>query len=90
MGFSQGEIEIIQGNFTIATQGPPGFLRKMLGDYLHWAPGDARGSKDFATLESLKDAVSGAGFGTEALDLGKYAEAGHSSRVLAFLILIYI
>ena len=38
----------------------------MLEEWFQWAPGDARGSQDFATLESLKDAVSKAGFGSTA------------------------
>lgn len=38
----------------------------MLGQWQHWAPGDARGSKDRATLETLKRAVDKAGFGDVA------------------------
>jgi hypothetical protein len=41
----------------------------MIGDWLEWAPGDARGSEDYATLEHLQIAVSEAGFGVVASKL---------------------
>ena len=70
LGFHQGELDNIQSNPMLLTQGPPlSYLSELLSTWLQWAPGDGRGSKDFATLEALKDAVSQAGFGRTALDL---------------------
>lgn len=37
--------------------------------YLHWASGDARGSKDVATLEGLQSALDRANFGRIILTL---------------------
>ena len=47
------------------------YLSAMLSDWLQWAPGDARGSSCYATLESLKDAVDKAGLGSLAQKLHK-------------------
>ena len=48
----------IQADPMLMTQGPPkNYLRVMLTQWLQWAPGDGRGSKGFATKESLHDAV---------------------------------
>ena len=47
---------------------PKDSLREMLAEWLQWAPGDARGSTNFATLEALKDALRKAGLGTFAQD----------------------
>jgi hypothetical protein len=41
----------------------------VIGVWLQWAPGDARGSEDYATLEQLQNAVSKAGFGVVASEL---------------------
>ena len=69
LGFQQGELNTIQSNPMLLTQGPHGFLNEMLSKWYQWAPGDARGSEDFATLEALKHAVSQAGLGKAATDL---------------------
>ena len=42
---------------------PNSCLEDMIGHWLQWAPGDARGSKNHATLEQLQQAVDVAGFG---------------------------
>jgi hypothetical protein len=45
------------------------FLNDVIGVWLNWAPGDGRGSKDYATLEHLQTAVSKAGCGLIASEL---------------------
>jgi hypothetical protein len=50
-------------------QGSTSYLNEMLTVWYQWAPGDGRGSKDFATLEALKSAVNQAGLGREATEL---------------------
>ena len=69
LGFKEYEIKNIKANPTLLINAPRSYLSDMLGSWSHWAPGDARGSEDFATLEALKSAVSRAGFGDIALKL---------------------
>ena len=39
-------------------QSPPSsYLREMLTKWLQWAPGDGRGSRNFATFEDLRDVL---------------------------------
>ena len=38
-------------------QGATGYLGEMLTKWLQWAPGDGRGSRNFATFEDLRDAL---------------------------------
>lgn len=45
---------------------PIWYLNAMIADWLEWAPNDARGSSDYPTLESLRNAVDRAGYGKEA------------------------
>lgn len=68
LGFKEGELENIQANLVLMTQSPPlSYLRQMVSQWLQWAPGDGRGSKGFATKESLIAALLKA-------DLGVFAE----------------
>ena len=67
--FTSDEIRIIKSNPANFTGGPTACLGAVLTDWMQWAPGDARGSKDRATLEALKTAVSRAGFGVIADEL---------------------
>ena len=54
----------IQSNLVLLTQSPPkSFLNEMLSQWLQWAPGDGRGSTDFATRESLRAALLRANLG---------------------------
>ena len=58
LGFSEGELDNIQADLTLITQSPPmSYLKKMVSQWLQWAPGDGRGSTDYATKESLTDAL---------------------------------
>ena len=61
--------DIIATEPSLYHEGAEGFLCEMLSKYLEWVPGDQRGSKHYATLESLKRAVSIAGLEVAAADL---------------------
>ena len=66
LGFSQSELKIISCDPLNLSEAPKGYLRAMLSQWLEWAPGDHRGSKQYATLETLKAAVCKAGLGVTA------------------------
>lgn len=57
-------------------EGIIGYFRTMLAKWLQWAPGDGRGSKNFATYEALYLALNSTGLGATAYELsskfGKY------------------
>ena len=68
-------------------QGPSGYLGEMLGKWLQWAPGDGRGSKNFATFEELQAALlKVSDTAASAYDLGsalgnaKYNAQDHNIR----------
>jgi hypothetical protein len=65
--FKHDEILNIEANPRNAE--PTTCMDKVIGDWLEWAPGDARGSEDYATLERLQIAVDEAGYGVTALEL---------------------
>ena len=69
LGFLPSELRKIQMSPSLFFIGPDGWLSTMLQEWLQWAPGDSRGSKNFATLENLKSALSKAGFGATAHSL---------------------
>ena len=69
LGFSQGELSNIQASPLHLTEAPVSWLRAMLAEWLEWAPGDERGSKNYATLSGLKSAVREAGLGRTAEEL---------------------
>ena len=69
LGFLNDELDIIVAKPSLYHEGTKGFLCEMLSEWLEWAPGDQRGSKEYATLEALKRAVSSAGLGVTATDL---------------------
>ena len=70
LGFKPGELRVIENKPSLYSGAPHSFLSTMLAEWLQWAPGDSRGSTNFATLESLKAALREAGFGVKADDLG--------------------
>ena len=58
LGFSEGELDNIQADQMLFAQFPPmSYLKKMVSQWLQWAPGDGRGSTDCATKESLVAAL---------------------------------
>ena len=67
--FTQGELNNIQTNMLLSAGSPGSWLGAMLSQWLQWAPGDARGSTSFATLDALKDALRQANLGATAHDL---------------------
>ena len=69
LGFSPGELSNIEGRLALIQGAPVSFLEALLEEWIQWAPGDDRGSTGFATMDSLKTALSKAGFGAAAYDL---------------------
>ena len=69
LGFRQHELRIIQAKPLLLNDAPESWLRTMLSEWLEWAPGDSRGSGDFATLNGLKKALNKAGLRETALSL---------------------
>ena len=69
LGFTSPELSTIEATPLLFTGAPANFLSALLGGWMQWAPGDARGSKDYATLQSLSTAVSKAGLGVVAEQL---------------------
>ena len=67
--FSQGEMNNIERNVNLFANSPESWLSEVLSRWLQIAPGDGRGSTDFATLEVLKRALSQAELGAAAHDL---------------------
>lgn len=52
------ELSIIQSDPMLMIQDPPAsYLGRMLEMWLKWAPGDGRGSKNYATFEELHAAL---------------------------------
>ena len=69
LGFTADEISNFEARPTLAIGAPFSYLSAMLSDWRHWAPGDARGSTNYATLDSLKTALDKSGLGLEAQEL---------------------
>ena len=69
LGFIPGELDIIQGNPILLQGAPVSWLSAMLKEWLQWAPGDKRGSKNYATVNSLKSALREANLGKTADEL---------------------
>ena len=67
--FSQGEMKNIESNVNLSARSPESWLGEILSRWLQIAPGDARNSTNFATLEALKRALSQANLGVAAHDL---------------------
>ncbi len=69
LGFLPSELEDIQVRPLLLATAPKSFLHEMLAEWLQWAPGDSRGSSDFATLENLGEALNKAGLGDTACSI---------------------
>ena len=69
LGFTLDETKYIESRPTLLADAPFSYLSAMLSDWEHWAPGDARGSADYATLDSLRIALDKAGLGRESQGL---------------------
>ena len=64
--FTSSELKNVQSQPVLLNGAPYSYLWEMLSQWLQWAPGDARGSTEYATLEALKSAVDKAGLGRAA------------------------
>ena len=61
LGFLPNELDVIERKPLLIPDGPNSWLDAMLTEWLQWAPGDGRESTNFATLESLMEALYKAG-----------------------------
>ena len=61
LGFLPRELDNIQARPFLLSNAPNSWLDAILAEWLQWAPGDSRGSTNFATLEDLKEALYKAG-----------------------------
>ena len=66
LGFRPGELDNIEARPLLLSSAPKSWLSAMLAEWLQWAPGDARGSTDFATLNGLRQALDKAGLSATA------------------------
>ena len=66
LGFRPGELNNIEARPLLLSSAPKSWLSAMLAEWLQWAPGDARGSTDFATLNGLIQALDKAGLSATA------------------------
>ena len=69
LGFRAAELKNIEADPRNNMNAPFSYLYAMLDSWLQWAPGDDRGSRDYATVRSLSTAVDKAGLGLLAQDL---------------------
>ena len=67
--FSPEELDNIQARPLLICEAPISWLSVMLAEWLQWAPGDKRESKNFATFEALILALKEAGLAATASDL---------------------
>ena len=58
LGFHTGEINSIVGQPQLLKGAPDSWLRALLEKWLQWAPGDKRGSTEYASLKALKRALN--------------------------------
>ena len=57
LGFKERELDNIENNKSLFTKSPQSWLKRMITQWLQWAPGDGRGSTSVATKESLRAAL---------------------------------
>lgn len=72
LGFTAAEVRNIETSLHLVVGGPSGYVSHMMEKWQQWAPGDARGSQDYATLHSLCSAVDKAGLGMLAKELAEF------------------
>ena len=80
LGFTFNEFQNIKAMPSLFNSAPYSYLRQMLSEWQQWAPGDARGSSSYATLEALVSAVDRAGLGRAAQELASMASTLSSSQ----------
>ena len=69
LGFTQGELDYIQAGPLHLSQAPVSWLSEMIRKWLDWAPGDHRGSTQYANLESFQTSIRDAGLEKTAEEL---------------------
>ncbi len=69
LGFLPSELDNIQARPLLPATAPKNFLHELLAEWLQWTPGDNRRSSDFATVESLREALNKAGLGETACSI---------------------
>ena len=69
--FKHCELNNIQSKPLLLSTAPASWLNEMLSMWLQWAPGDHRGSTNYATVEGLAIALERAGLAAAADDLNK-------------------
>ena len=75
LGFTSGELKNIRHFPMLFANAPQSWLKRLLGEWLDWFPGDSRGSTSFATLDDLKAALIKCGLEITANDL-HFASSG--------------
>ena len=78
LGFIPHELQNIRATPSLFHSAPSSYLGQMLSEWQQWAPGDARGSSGYATLEALVAAVDGAGLGRAAQELASMTSSSHA------------
>ena len=66
LGFRRGELQNIASKPYLFCGAPESYLSDMLSEWLEWAPGDSRGSTQFATLQMLESALCKSGLEVSA------------------------
>ena len=69
LGFQPGELNSIESKPLLLMGAPGSWLHELLAEWFQWAPGDGRGSTEYATLSVLKTAVDRTGLGRTAAEL---------------------
>ena len=67
--FLPRELSNIEARPSLTSSAPLSWLGALLEEWIQRAPGDSRGSTNFATLEELKAVLKEAGLGATAHDL---------------------
>lgn len=57
LGFQYRELAKIESKHALFMDAPSSYLDAMMDAWKEWAPGDARGSTDYANMYSIKTAV---------------------------------
>jgi hypothetical protein len=76
--FKQDELKNIEAKPSLFNDAPESYLSELISEWMQWAPGDSRGSTNYANLEDLKSAVSKAGLGVVASELS--LQSGESDQ----------
>ena len=84
LGFHPGSLSNIEARLSLMYGAPVSHLGALLEEWIQWAPGDSRGSKNFATIGSLKKALSEAGLGAAAHDFSIATDEEVSSEATGY------